>query len=86
VAAVDVSLYTAWKDGEFRFRATTLVEVLHQIERWYDLDVDYTGIPEDIKIHASIRRDKKLSTVLHALEKIGDIKFEVNERHIRVMH
>lgn len=86
VAAVDVSLYTAWKDGEFRFRATPLVEVLHQIERWYDMDVDYTGIPEDIKIHASIRRDKKLSTVLHALEKIGDIKFEVRERNIRVMH
>ncbi|PSL23756.1 FecR family protein [Chitinophaga ginsengisoli] len=86
VAAVDVSLYTAWKDGEFRFRATPLVEVLHQIERWYDLDVDYKGVPADIKIHASIRRDKKLSTVLHALEKIGDIKFEVNERHIRVMH
>ncbi|SFW84891.1 FecR family protein [Chitinophaga sancti] len=86
VSMVDVSLYTAWKDGDFRFRATPLVEVLHQIERWYDLDVDYTGIPEDIKIHASIRRDKKLSTVLHALEKIGDIKFEVKDRNIRLVH
>lgn len=86
VAAVDVSLYTAWKDGDFRFKATPLVEVLRQLERWYDLEVDYTGVPEDIKIHASIRRDKKLSTVLHALEKIGDIKFEVKERNIRVMH
>lgn len=86
VAMVDVSLYTAWKDGEFRFKATPLVEVLRQVARWYDLKVDYTGISEDIKIHASIRRDKKLSTVLHALEKIGDVKFEVKERNIRVMH
>ncbi|MET6996321.1 FecR family protein [Chitinophaga defluvii] len=86
VAMVDVSLYTAWKDGDFRFRATPLIEVLHQLERWYDLDIDYNGIPEDIKIHASIRRDKKLSTVLHALEKIGDIKFDVNDRSIRVIH
>lgn len=86
VAVVDVSLYTAWKDGDFRFKATPLREVLHQIERWYDLDVDYTGVPEDIKIHASIRRDKKLSTVLHALEKIGDLKFEVKGRNIRLMH
>lgn len=86
VAVVDVSLYTAWKDGDFRFRATPLVEVLRQMERWYDLDVDYTGVPADIKIHASIRRDKKLSTVLHALEKIGDIKFEVKERNVSVMH
>lgn len=86
VAVVDVSLYTAWKDGDFRFRATPLVEVLRQVARWYDLKVDYTGIPEDIKVHASIRRDKKLSTVLHALERIGDVKFEVKDRNIRVMH
>jgi len=83
---VDVSLYTAWKDGDFRFRATPLAEVLRQLERWYDLDVDYAGVPDDIKVHASIRRDRKLSTVLHALEKIGDIKFEVKDRNVRVMH
>ncbi|MDR6565062.1 FecR family protein [Chitinophaga ginsengisegetis] len=86
VAVVDVSLYTAWKDGDFRFKATPLAEVLRQVARWYDLKVDYTGVPEDIKVHASIRRDKKLSTVLHALEKIGDIKFEVKERNISVVH
>jgi hypothetical protein len=86
VSAVDVSLYTAWKDGDFRFKATPLTEVLRQIERWYDLDIDYTGIPDDIKVHASIRRDKRLSTVLHALEKIGNIKFEVEGRNIRLIH
>lgn len=86
VADVDVSLYTAWKDGDFRFKATPLTEVMRQIGRWYDLDVDYTSIPADIKVHASIRRDKKLSTVLHALERIGDIKFEVEGKNISIIH
>lgn len=86
IEEVDVSLYTAWKDGDFRFKATPLIEVMRQIGRWYDLDVDYTGIPEDIKVHASIRRDKKLSTVLHALERIGDIKFEVKGNNISIIH
>lgn len=86
VAAVDVSLYTAWKDGDFRFKATPLTEVMRQIGRWYDLDVDYTSIPADIKVHASIRRDKKLSTVLHALERIGDIKFAVEGKNISIIH
>ncbi|WP_343673168.1 FecR domain-containing protein [Chitinophaga sp.] len=86
VAAVDVSLYTAWKDGDFRFKATPLTEVMRQIGRWYDLDVDYASIPADIKVHASIRRDKKLSTVLHALERIGDIKFEVKGKNISIIH
>lgn len=86
IEEVDVSLYTAWKDGDFRFQATPLTEVMRQIGRWYDLDVDNASIPADIKVHASIRRDKKLSTVLHALERIGDIKFEVKGKNISIIH
>jgi len=85
IAEVDVSLFVAWKDGQFRFKATPLIEVMRQIERWYNLDVDYTGIPADIQIHASISRDKKLSTVIDALEKITDLKFDVKGRSVKLM-
>lgn len=85
IKSVDASMYAAWKEGEFRFNATPLASVLRQIERWYDLDVDYTGIPADIAIHASINRNKQLSSVLHALEKITDLKFEVKGRSLKLM-
>ncbi|MBE5320729.1 FecR domain-containing protein [Pedobacter sp. MR2016-19] len=85
IAEVDASLFIAWKDGQFRFKATPLTEVMRQVERWYNLDIDYTGIPTDIQIHASISRDKKLSTVLHALEKITDLKFEIKGRSVKLM-
>lgn len=85
IAEVDPSLFVTWKDGQFRFKATPLIEVMRQIERWYNLDIDYTGIPADIQIHASISRDKKLSTVLHALEKIADLKFDVKGRSVKLM-
>jgi len=85
IAEVDASLFVAWKDGQFRFKATPLTEVMRQVERWYNLDVDYTGIPADIQIHASISRDKKLSAVLHALEKITDLKFDIKGRSVKLM-
>lgn len=85
VEKVDAGLYSAWKDGEFRFKGTPLIEALRQVERWYDLDIDYTGIPEDIQIHASINRNKQLSSVLHALEKISDLKFDVKGRSVKLM-
>lgn len=85
ITEVDASLFVAWKDGQFRFKATPLTEVMRQIERWYNLDVDYTGIPADIQIHASISRDKKLSAVLHALEKITDLKFDIKGRSVKLM-
>lgn len=85
VENVDTDLYTAWKEGTFRFRSTPLPVALRQIERWYDLEIDYKDIPENIKIHASISRDSNLSTVLHALEKITGLKFNVKGRSVRMM-
>lgn len=85
INSVDVSPYVAWKQGEFRFKDTPLKEALRQIQRWYDIQVDYTNIPEDVEIFASIKRDKKLSSVLYALEEITDIKFKVTERRLMLM-
>ena len=85
VENVDTDLYTAWKEGTFRFRSTPLPVALRQIERWYDLEIDYKDIPENIKIHASISRDSNLSTVLHALEKITGLKFNVKGRSVHMM-
>jgi len=85
VAKVNAHIYSAWKDGEFRFNATPIIVVLHELERWYDLDIDYSGIPQDIAIHASIRKNKQLSTVLQALEKITGLKFEIKGRRLRLM-
>lgn len=85
VTNVDVRTSYAWRMGELRFRATPLEEVLHEMERWYDVDIDYSTIPDGVKIHASIRRDKKLSAVIDALEKITNLKFEMQGRRLKIM-
>ncbi|NMN36054.1 FecR family protein [Pedobacter sp. SG918] len=85
IRPVDVSLNTSWKDGEFIFTATPLTAALRQIERWYNLEIDYRGIPENIQIHASIQRDKPLSAILSALEKITNLKFDVEGRRVKLM-
>ncbi len=85
VGHVDTKIFCAWKLGELRFRATPLDEVLREIERWYDIDVDYSTVPKGVKIHASIRKDKKLTAVIDALEKITDLKFDLQGRRLNIM-
>lgn len=85
IKTIDVRPFVAWKEGEFRFKDTPLHEALRQIERWYDIEIDYAQIPEDIEIYAYIRRDKKLSSVLFALEKITGLKFTVKERRLMLV-
>src|SRR5690606_37211920 len=42
----DIDKVMAWKNGTFNFQDASLVEVMRQLERWYDIQVVYEkGIP-----------------------------------------
>lgn len=75
----------AWKDGFFRFNAATLYDVLKQLQRWYDLEIDFTDLPQHVKVHGFISRDKKLSSVLYAIEEVSNVKFKISERRLEVV-
>ncbi len=83
VENVDTEVYTAWTSNDFQFNGTPLKEVLKQLERWYDIDVDYSKVP-NIKVHGTISREKKLSTVLYTLEQITDLQFKLTGRGIQI--
>lgn len=80
---VDTEVFTAWTANEFQFQGTSIGELLRQLERWYDVDVDYSNLPRR-KVNGTISREKKLSSVLYALEKITDLKFKVIGRRIEI--
>lgn len=86
ISNVDTDQYVAWKKGEFRFVETPLPEVMKQLERWYGLEMDYTKIPDGVKIHAAIKRNKSLSSVLHAIEKVSNLKFKIEGRRVEVVN
>jgi len=80
---VDTEVFTAWTSNDFHFDSTPLKEVFKQLERWYDIDVDYKKVP-NVKVHGTISREKKLSTVLYTLGQITDLQFKLTGRRIEV--
>lgn len=85
VIVVDAEATSSWRDGEFRFKSTSLADAIRQLQRWYDFEVDYTQIPKNLKINASISRDKKLSSVLEVLSDIGNVKLKIEGRRLMVI-
>jgi transmembrane sensor len=77
-AGVDTDDETAWKNGLFQFNNANLKSILSQLERWYDINIDYSTIP-DKKYNGMVPRKAKLSEVLKMLEKTGNIRFEIAE-------
>ena len=79
---VDVDKAIAWKNGYFNFDRADLKEVMRQLSRWYDVDVQYAG--GNITTHhfdGRIQRDLVLSKVLNGLEN-KEIHFLIDGRRI----
>jgi transmembrane sensor len=79
----DIEKAIAWKEGNFQFDRDEIHSVMQQVERWYDVDVEYKA---DISSHfiGTISRNVNLSQVLDMLHLTGGVNFEVKDRKIIV--
>ncbi|PTT02338.1 anti-sigma factor [Pedobacter sp. HMWF019] len=80
---VNPSDYLGWKDGLFIFNHTPLNNVLQQIARWYNVQVDDTGLPA-IYFDGEISRNLPLSELLKAIELNNHIIFKIEGRRISI--
>ncbi|MBL1408230.1 FecR family protein [Sphingobacterium faecale] len=78
---VDTQIATGWAQGVFVFKFKTLAEILPQLERWYDIEVDINPIPYE-EFYAEINRNTPLSTVLESMEQTSNLRFEIKERRL----
>jgi len=80
----DVDEAVAWKEGRFQFNRADIHEVMRQIARWYNVNIEYKGI---ISSHfgGTISRDVNLSQVLKMLQLTGEVKFHVEDRKVVVI-
>lgn len=84
VVDTDTEEAVAWKNDYFKFSNTKLVDVMKQLERWYNVKVEYTGeVPPD-EFTGFISRKVKLSSVLDMLEQSAKVNFIIKDRVIKV--
>jgi transmembrane sensor len=83
VNKVNTEEVIAWKNGNFLFNDERLTSIMRQLERWYDVGVDYSTIP-DTRYNGYISKNVNLSNVLNMLEITGNLKFKIEGKVIKV--
>ena len=78
IAPANLEEVMSWKKGNFMFNNTALVDIIKQLERWYDVDVNYNHIPNS-HYYGFISKNVTLAQVLEMLELTGDLKFNVSK-------
>lgn len=66
----------AWKNGYFYYERADIRTIMRQLERWYNIAVEYKTIPSK-KFSGTLPRKEKVSKVLEMLELTGNVTFKI---------
>lgn len=86
VGEVNVMNAMAWKNGYFVFDDENIHAIMTKVSRWYDVSVEYKGKFDNQKFGGSFYRYKSINELLHYLEKLGTVHFEISGRKITVIN
>jgi ferric-dicitrate binding protein FerR (iron transport regulator) len=84
IQEADVDEAIAWKNGEFSFHHTSIYEVMRQLSRWYNVDVNYKD-SLNIYLSGNITKNVTVSEVFKMLELAGDVTFKIENKKATVM-
>lgn len=74
----------AWKKGLFYFDKANIQAVMRQLEKWYNVEIEYEGAISKREFQGEIQRELNLSEVLDVLRRT-DVNFRVEGRKLIVM-
>ena len=82
---VDTDEDVAWKNGYIQFSDATVPEIMREVARWYDVEVNYeTTIPKK-EYNGKVPRNVPLSQLVVMLQYTG-LRFKVQEKKITVLN
>ena len=61
----------AWKNGLFNLAGADLKDFMHQVERWYDVTVQYEGAIPNMEFQGKLNRGVPLSDIIDYLKNLG---------------
>ncbi len=85
IKEADLESSLSWKNGDFIFNNEEISRIMKKLERWYDVEVEYSSTFVPRKFSGAVSRSKNLSEVLKIMEFTGNITFKIEGRRVTVM-
>lgn len=82
---VNTASIIAWKSGYFVFNDENIRDIMKDLARWYDFDVEYQGDMSNVQFHGNYLRSRNLYKLLNAIELTNKVKFKIEGRRITVI-
>jgi len=80
---VNITQEIAWTKGLFHFEKASVADIMKELKRWYNLEVEFKA-PITEKYYLTISRQEPISKVLRIIEKTGNVRFTIEDRYVVV--
>ncbi len=80
VSKVDVSKYTAWKEGMLIFRDDQMDEVVRKLNRWFNVEITLQSPELKDYVYTATYRDETLPQILELLKISAPVKYNITDR------
>lgn len=85
VKEVNVSLYTDWKNGIFRFENQRLEDIMDVLSNWYDVDVFFQNSSlKELHFSGYMERYKDFGMILEAITLSTGVQFSIQGKTVMV--
>ena len=82
---VDTERFTSWKSGYYKFRETTLEDIMTTLSLWYDVAISYQQDSiKELVFTGQLRRFDNIMALLSKFEHTGNVQFIVENKHITI--
>lgn len=71
IASLDIARVLAWKNGILDFTGRSFQSIMKDVERWYDIEVQYSGAIPDFKLKGEMDRGVQLDDLMKFLQQYG---------------
>ena len=86
VTIQDPNKVTAWKDGILQFNSADLTTIMHMVERYYDVDIQFDQSMSGEPFTAGFPRGEKLEKVLKTITSSYKLQFKMDGKSVTVTH
>jgi hypothetical protein len=71
-----------WKEGSFIFKDDNLIEIINELSRYYNLEVQYKGAIPENTYYGIFSRGDSIGSILEHLQKQTGIRFKVDGKKV----
>lgn len=87
VTRADLTKELAWKNNTFYFKGDNIVEIAHQLETWYDVNISFSkNVSLTNTYSGEIRRNANLTEVLTMLEFVSGLEFKIDGNKLLILN